>query len=165
MASKPKRFIYWDSSVFVSYLEKDPGRYKIIDAAWHEISSGQEAQIIVSTEAIVEVAFVELEKTSRVNDPNIEASIDAIWKDPSVQLIEFHPDIALLARTLMRDGLTKGLSLKPKDAIHLATAHWIDKNVLPVGEFFTYDKKLEKYEVQIGIPICEPHVTQLRMEL
>ena len=63
----------------------------------------------------------------------------------------------------MRDAIPAGWVLKPKDAVHFATALWLDKNVEHIDEIHTYDKKLEKYEVMVGIHICEPYVLQGRM--
>jgi hypothetical protein len=56
----------------------------------------------------------------------VERKIDALWNDDSViNLIELHDGIALHARELMRRALTQNWSLKPADAIHLASAQWL----------------------------------------
>ena len=47
-------------------------------------------------------------------------------------------------------------SLKPMDAIHLATAQH-----LSVDAFHTYDGKLEKYQPGLGLKIEEPYAPVL----
>lgn len=68
-----------------------------------------------------------------------------------MQLVEFHTDIAYRARGLIRIGLPGGWRLKPKDAIHLATAIEVQ-----AAEFHTYDDKLERYEPYVSFKIRKP---------
>lgn len=56
----------------------------------------------------------------------------------------------------MRSVIPRGFSLKPPDAIHLATA-----KVWEVDEFHTYDAKLFKFEAMMGFRIVYPHTDQL----
>lgn len=71
--------------------------------------------------------------------------------------------IALKAQQLMRAAIVNKWSLKPADAIHLATAAQ-----LKVQEFHTYDDRLEKFssldgiKFTIGPPISKN--PQLRLE-
>jgi len=61
----------------------------------------------------------------------------------------------------MRDSVTRGWSLKPMDAIHLATAKWAkDQMGLSVDEFQTYDLPLGRYDALLGLQICEPYILQ-----
>ena len=39
--------------------------------------------------------------------------------------VEFHQGIAQIAKALIREALIQGWSLRPADAIHLATAKWL----------------------------------------
>ena len=41
-------------------------------------------------------------------------------------MVEYHPGVAQRSRNLIREGLTRGWSLKAGDAIHLATAASVD---------------------------------------
>ena len=59
----------------------------------------------------------------------------------------------------MRDAIPHGWGLKPMDAIHLATAEWVNRRLFTVEEFHTYDK-LDKYGFMIGIRIKEPYILQ-----
>ena len=66
-------------------------------------------------------------------------------------------DLLSPTRKLMRDALSEGWSLKPGDALHLATA-----DHLKVGAFHTYDEGLDKYEkiTETHFKICRPIATQ-----
>ena len=54
--------------------------------------------------------------------------------------MEVFESVAVRAQRLMRAAIEKGWSLKPADALHLATAHQ-----LKVKEFHTYDERLKKF--------------------
>lgn len=56
----------------------------------------------------------------------------------------------------MRQAITKGWSLKPADAIHLATAKRME-----LDEIHTYDPSLNKFSELTGIKIREPHTERL----
>jgi predicted nucleic acid-binding protein len=138
---------YWDACVFLSYVNGDTGRSadleRLLEAAHEGI-----IEIVTSTVSIVEVARGAQEQAGQV-DAAVAAKIDALWKPPSpVKLVEFHIVIASAARNLIRVGISHGWSLKPMDAIHLATAANID-----AGELLTYDAALEKYADLISVPI------------
>jgi hypothetical protein len=90
-------------------------------------------------------------------DPAVEAQIDDFWRPGSpIKLVEFYNLIADQARALMRQGVEQGWgSLKPADAIHLATAQ-----LMGVTEFHTYDQRLLKWNGNAGFPVMEPHTPQ-----
>jgi predicted nucleic acid-binding protein len=95
----------------------------------------------------------------KVLDVETENNIDALWTDrQAVKLIDFHEEIAREARTLIRRAVAAGLSLKPGDAVHLASAR-----SLGVTEFHTYSKDLAKYATVTGYPITEPYGGQEAM--
>ena len=157
-----QRLVYWDSCVFLSYINSSPDRLQVIETLWDEITES-DGLIYTSVSAITEVAYASLERDQQQIDPDIEGKIDNIWNDASVMVIEFHPEIARIARNLMRSALPNQWVLKPMDAIHLATASWINLNVHPISEFHTYDDVLKRYGAMIGIPICEPSIVQGRL--
>ena len=97
-------------------------------------------------------------------DEEVEQRIDSLWTDPgAVVLVEFHSRIAQTARILMRYAITQGWSLKPYDAVHMATAQWLSTVGIKVDEFHTYDKSLVKYGSIVGFKITEPYTPQPRM--
>lgn len=149
----PTRRIYWDSCVFLSYLEEEAGRIEILETLRHQSARG-EIEIVTSVATIVEVAFVATERAGGKLSAEAETAIDGLWSDRIVRLIEFHELIAREARRLIRIGLAQGWSLKGFDAIHLATAHRAR-----LAECHTYDGAWVKYREHTSIPtICEPHV-------
>jgi predicted nucleic acid-binding protein len=119
---------------------------------------------ILYWESIVEVAYAIYEKQQNRLDPEIERILDEMWADSSVvEIIDNGPHIARLGRDLIRQSIPNGWKLTPKDAIHLASAMWHNRNVGQIDEFHTYDDKLKKFQTMIGIHIEDPHVLQYRM--
>ena len=154
----PLPFIYWDACIFLSYINGDARRLPDIDALLDH--SGKDFQIITSMFSVIEVAFAKIEQDGKALKQKTEAKIDALWAPGSpVKLVEFHFEIATEARAIIRAGLSAGLkTLKPKDAIHIATAKMIS-----CKEFHTYDTDLEKYSEVIGIKIGPPLARQLAL--
>ena len=153
------RFTYWDACNFLSYIEGHPAdRLPALDAIVDRVrASGGREVLVTSVASVVEVAFAARERDGRALDPKVETVLDQLWADwRVVRLIECHMMIATTARRLIRDALPNGWSLKPKDAVHLATAMYID-----ASEFQTYDDRLAKYAGLIGRPVVRPHAPQL----
>lgn len=157
--SRPNNRVYWDSCVFVSYLDADPHRIDTIEQIIDDIASDNQQVIVTSQLSLVEVAFVETEKVSGVLNQDIVDRIEGLWSDHHVlEIVELNPLVARRARELIRLAITDGRRLKPADAIHLATAEWV-----AASEFHTYDDKLKGYADMIGMPISAPHVPQPRI--
>ncbi len=146
--------------MFISYINDDAERAPTIDALLAESSEPEHPrEVVTSTYTIVEVAFALQEKREQALDSNAEGKIDALWTDRyAVKLIDFHEGIARDARTLIRGALAAGYSLKPGDAVHLASARGIG-----AAEFHTYSKDLVKYASIAGFPIMEPYGAQEAM--
>lgn len=129
-----------------------------------ERSARGEIDLYTSEISRVEVAFGASEQKQGRLDPEIEQRIDSLWADPKVVVsVEYHARIGQIARDLMREAIASGLSLKPLDAIHLATAQWLSSLRITVDEFQTYDGSLLKYAPLVGFRVCEPHTPQPRM--
>lgn len=155
---------YWDANPFLSYVNGIPERLPVLDALLDDSASGNGSKIYTSAISQVEVAFAASEQKRRVLDPTEEQKIDSLWSSPGpVVLVEYHDDIGRQARDLMRQAISRGWSLKPLDAIHLATAQWLASAGFAVDEFHTYDGPLEKYAALVGFRICEPYTTEPRM--
>lgn len=151
MPDEPKR-IYWDSCIFLHYIEGTPQWMPILDSLLEEASETKELLIFTASLSITEVAFAQAEKDDQALDPRIEAEIDALWNDRSaVKLVEFNEIIARSARTLLRRAVETGRHLKPMDAVHLATAQ-----NRRVDEFHTIDDRLKKGWQDLGFPVHDP---------
>ena len=125
---------------------------------------GGEVKIHTSTLSHVEVAFGASEQIRQNLDPLIEQMIEGLWADPEVVVpVEYHTGIGQIAKSLIREAITRGWSLKPLDAIHLSTAQWLLSSGLMLEEFHTYDNGLMKYESLVEFRICEPNTEQPRM--
>ena len=158
-----KTAIYWDANTFLSYVNEHPDRMPTLEALL-ESSAGSDIKIYTSALSQVEVAFAAAEQKRRLLDPQEEQKIDRLWSDPdAIEVVEFHSAIGQQGRALMRDAITRGWSLKPLDAVHLATAEWLSSAGFRVAEFHTYDRGLDKYGPLVGFRICEPYIGQPRM--
>lgn len=158
MPDKPA--YYWDSCVPLSYINEIPDRMPILDALLESSSRG-EIRLYTSELSRVEVAFSAAEKLQRALDEKTERPIASLWADPEViTMVEYHRGIEREAHRLMRDAITRGWSLKPLDAIHLATAQWLLNTGITIDEFHTYDRRLFKYGPIVGFKIVEPNTTQ-----
>ncbi|MBU2009375.1 MAG: PIN domain-containing protein [Chloroflexi bacterium] len=159
MPSQRER-IYWDADVFLSYINGIEDRLAVLDALLADSASDKGTiELYTSIVSQVEVAFAKTEQEKKALDADVEKQIDAMWADRSaLKLVEFHDAISRQARELIRMAITRGWSLKPHDAIHLATA-----KQMQVAEFHTYDKALDKYSSQIGFSIQRPHTGKPRL--
>ncbi len=155
MGEVPSLF-YWDANIFLSYINQVPERTPDLDALFEEARDGA-IEIMSSTLSIVEVAFAAEEQLGGPLSEEIEDGIESLWHVPSpVKLVEFSTLIARRARRLIRRAREQGWSLKPADAIHLATAEQ-----MAVDEFHTYEKiKLDKFGPICGFSVREPLAQQ-----
>jgi predicted nucleic acid-binding protein len=154
------RFIYWDANVFISYLNNDPNRLPMLEAILEVMESSKNDRIVTSAISKVEVAWVAHERLKRALSTEEEIRMDALWNNPEVvEIVDFNDEIALAARKLMREGMTRGWKLTTNDAIHLASAQWVG-----AIELHTYDKDdLPRYSELLGLNICEPHTVQPKL--
>lgn len=154
-------FCYCDANIFLSYFNENPHRITTLQAFFEEIQRNDNHKIVTSIITKVEVAWTETEKYQGKLSHEEKANIDAMWNDASLlEFIEFNDNIAMIARDLMRSAKEQGwVSIRPLDAIHLASAKWVNAT-----DFITYDtKELTKYSQLIGIKIHEPILKQGRL--
>jgi len=151
--------VYWDACVFVDLLNEDPDHCQTITTLLEQFEEQGRGRVVTSTITKVEAAFTAAERAGRVLDEDVIAAMDHLWEaNPVIDIVEFHDEIATLARDLIRDAMSRSWGLTPIDAIHLATAQWYK-----VHEFHTYDGGLEKYSENIGFQVCEPYVLQSKL--
>ena len=154
----PSRRIYWDACCFLSYLNGDEDRLPVLSAL---LESAGRGEIMTSVVSLTEVAYGSPEKDAHQLDERTEEAIDALFADPAVTLIEYHAGIARQARQLIRGALVRGWSLKPMDAIHLASAVSIGAEAIQ-----TYDGEWSsRYAKMVGILIGPPSDVTPRLDL
>lgn len=152
-------YVYGDSNIFIHYFNNQPDYIATLEQLFDEISKDRDRKIITSAFSIIEVAHVANEKINSKLLPDIEKKLDEFWMDDSlIEFIDFHEKLARDARTLMRQALQDGYTLKGPDALHLASAQSIG-----VSEFLTYDTGLFKYAAMTGFKIREPYIAQPRL--
>ncbi len=158
MPSNPPR-IYFDACVFLAYVSGEADRAPTIELLFEKSEAG-EIDIVTSTTSITEVTYVLGEQEAEKLDPDIESKLDNLFGDvKTVVLAEFSSLVARDARTLIRESLVLPVNtLKPMDAIHLATAQR-----LRVQEFLTYDKKVLRHNGRFSFPVKEPFVSQHKL--
>ena len=150
--------VYWDASVFLSYVNDVADRAPVVGALLDQ-SRSRRLVIFTSVLSMTEVAFSGDEQSSRTLDPDVEELISGLFRTRQiVRTVDFSQVIAVGARQLMRRAIGEGLSLKPADAIHLATAA-----SSAVDEVHTYDRKWSSYSEIVGLPIREPFTNEPRM--
>lgn len=170
MPSKPPRYLYWCSCVFLDYISNTPGRAEEIKRVWDDLTQDRDNRIVTCTLSIVEVTYTTQEKTSGILEAEAVARLDTMWNDPAILFVEMPQYLMTKARDLMRSAKSHGANLRPRedwnlkpgDAMHLAAAMWVHGEVSPVSEFHTYDERLFKYQALTGFPIHEPHVTNFQ---
>jgi predicted nucleic acid-binding protein len=155
MPEEPRR-VYWDSNVVLSYLNGEPDRVPIIEELFKQ-ARAEEIELLTSSVSRVEIAFVQSEKDSSELDREAEEAIDAFWSPGSpIKTVEFYDLIAEDAKALIRRGIDQGWgSLKPMDAIHVATAQRME-----VSEMHSYDAQVKKWSEHLGFPITDPETAQ-----
>lgn len=151
---------YVDSDVFLSYVNDDPDRVPTIEAIFED-AHHSDLVLFTSELSIVEVAFAATEQQKQALSPESEERISALWLPGSpVRPVEYYRLIGDDARSLIRLAISKGWSLKPFDALHLATARRME-----VSEFYTYEKRLPKFAAEVGFEIREPFTRRPRLPL
>jgi len=131
--------LYWDACVFLSLFAKDTGRRKTIETILADAENHKGPRIITSILTQVEVAYVRNPDNATERDPDAEQKLDAFWQhSEGLVVAELTPHVAEIARRIIRSSFDeRGSGIKASDAVHLATAEW-----LQVDALHTYDKKL-----------------------
>ena len=158
-------YIYWDACVFSSYHGAIPDRAPILDAILAEVEKDRNRRIVTSSISILEVAFADGHGPARPITAEHAEKIDAFWRSPHIELVDIHQYLLIQARQLLRQAVdNKFTKLSPNDALHLATATWINQHIGAVCEIQTYDTYwINHIHNLIEIKICEPHAHQPRL--
>jgi len=148
-------WLYWDTSVFLSYFNKIPDRHSEIDGVLRDIRSTNGSRLIViSTLTKVEVSYYQDELNDNTLGPDTEEIFDFFWNDRSViRFVDITNEIARRARHLKRVEYSLGKVLKTPDAIHLASASFMG-----VSEMHSYDRDHLRLDGKMIFRIYTPRV-------
>ncbi|MCH8042323.1 MAG: PIN domain-containing protein [Planctomycetes bacterium] len=153
MPKKPER-IYWDSCVYISCIEKTPGRYPVLRDILDDAESGK-VLFVASAFIIAEV--------NKFDDPTASAAEQAeklrkFFENDYIEIRAMDRRTAELAADISRTH-----RIKPPDAVHVATAILSQCSCLQ-----TYDgdkgeaRKLLAFNAKIGSPPLTIEVPQVR---
>lgn len=137
---------YWDSDAFLGYLLNEPDK---VDACDSVLAAAEDGKIIIVTSALTlaEVLYLKHKKKIPIES---RTTVEDFFKNRFISVQNVTRTIAERARDVVWD-----YGIKPKDAIHVATALTIN---LPVIN--TFDKNLLSKNGKIGNPpitIEHPH--------
>lgn len=153
--AKPRHKIYWDACCFVSYVAEDSLRIGDLSQIMNDASELRH-EVYTSIVSMVEVSFCPIEKLRRELSADQYRKINNLWKPSSpIKIVDLFSTIALKAQELIRQKIVNGLSLKPADAIHLATAAHMNVDVI-----HTYETRWKSWSEFLGIAIEEPKAVQ-----
>ena len=155
-----REWLYWDSNVFLSYFNAENPRIQVLDALLQEMRASQGCRMIItSTYTIAEVVYVRAGSAEATDDQEMDDVMDFLWRDSSLlRFADLTQGLAQHARQLQRVAYRQGRTLDPDDAIHVATASW-----LQVPEMHTYDSGLLSLDGQYSFRIREPYVRDPRL--
>ena len=144
---------YWDANAFLSFFQEVPGQVVSCRQVLEAVERG-EATIVTSALTLTEVVYIKgrVKMTSKDED-----LIEGMFEKPYIVLIDVDRRTAENARHL----LWRFASLKPKDAIHVASALITKANAL-----HTFDEGLLKLNGKIeSLKISRPALRQAELPL
>ena len=134
---------YLDSSVFIAALKEEAGR---ADTVKYILDAADKSQIQIVASTFVAAEVIKIRKQTEYLSHDEEVEIDAILNNGKILFVEVDLRVALEARKLARDH-----SLKPVDAVHLASALRAKADVL-----LRYDDGFNVPSGIEGMKVCEP---------
>lgn len=136
--TNPKSRRYWESSIFVALVKGEAGRVGEPSKILEDAAKG-EVEIVTSAWTLAEVI-------KRPQEPplseEVERKIIDFFENEYIVVINLDRKVAEEARSISRQH-----GVKPKDAVHLATAA-----VAKVDTLETWDDGLTKHDGKIGDP-------------
>jgi hypothetical protein len=134
----PKARRYWESSVFIALVKGETNRVEQAQRILEDAAAGK-LEIVTSTWTLAEVIKAPGEPPL---PPEVERKIIDFFENDYVMVIILDRKVAEGARQISREH-----GLKPKDAVHLATA-----KVAKLDLFETWDDELVKLTGTLGDP-------------
>lgn len=123
---------YWDANTFLAYFQEEEGRVDACEAVLEEAEKGK---VLIVTSALTLAEVLALRGAKRLPPkPGLKKKVIDFFKNEYIAVQNVTREVAELARDLVWDN-----GIKPKDAIHVASAIAAD-----VAFFETYDKPLTR---------------------
>ncbi|HRN70672.1 MAG TPA: type II toxin-antitoxin system VapC family toxin [Candidatus Woesebacteria bacterium] len=138
-----KKLRYWDSDTFLAYLEGDKTKAPYCMGVIQSIEN-DEIEIVTSALTITEVLYLKghPKVTTEISD-----KIADFFQSNFIKIINLDRKTAEIGRDLVLNQ-----NVRPKDAVHLATASQVNNNIRPIECFDTFDKDLIRLSNKIGNP-------------
>ena len=144
---------YWDSDCFLGWLQAEKDK----EADCREVlQAAEEGNVLIVTSALTIAEVLYLKGTPKIPRGKRQ-QVEAFFRSEYILVTNITRRIAESARELVWDN-----GIKPKDALHIATA--IDAKL---GLFNTFDKKLHGKSGQLGDPrliIVAPSYNQPKLD-
>lgn len=127
---------YWDSACFLAWLNEEPGRFETCGALLQAAQDGK-IELVTSAFTITEVLQPKGEKPL---SPDKRALVQTFFRRPEFIIVTVDRRLAEYAQRYFWD-----FNIKPKDAIHVASAVYAE---VPVLE--TFDAGLIRHSGRLG---------------
>ena len=137
---------YWDSDAFIGFLKEEADKYAACESV---LEAADQGRIVIVTSALTLAEVLWAKGHPQLPDSK-KAVIEKFFKSPYISVENVTRHISENARDLVWDN-----GIRPKDAIHVATAL---HRKIPVLN--TFDRQLLGKNKQIGSPpLCieKPH--------
>lgn len=134
---------YWDSCAFIGFLGAEKERQPLCEPILNAARAGE---LLIVTSALTLTEVIKRKSCEPIGREK-SAVIQAFFEHEWIEVRELHRELAGEARRLIWDN-----GLKPKDAVHLATALDAQCPVL-----HTFDDDLLRLDGKFkGLQICAP---------
>jgi predicted nucleic acid-binding protein len=126
----PVELRYWDSVVFLAYFQEESGR---VDSCEAVLEAAEKGKILIITSALTLSEVLALRGAKRLPPiPKLKTKVVDFFKNEYIAVQNVTREVAESSRDLVWDH-----GIKPKDAIHVASAI-----AAGVTVFETYDRPL-----------------------
>ena len=129
---------YWDSDAFLGYFNEEPDKHEACEGV---LAAADQGRLLIVTSALT-LAEVLYAKPHPKLPKSKRADIEKFFRSPFITVQNVTRMIAEAARNIVWDT-----SVRPKDAIHVATAIHTKADVLN-----TFDKVLLSQNGKLGNP-------------